>query len=184
MNVCEDFLIGPWFESTPYHPQLFFNGTVVAKVNEQKHLGLILDSGIAFGKHLNEKIMNAKKNLGIIKYHSNLLPLKTLDQMYKPLVRPHFDYCDIIYHIPSKQDQFCGILNSLMEKAERIQYQAAQRSGSNPGCGGKKFHNVYDYTIVRHPFQVSENHKPRVHPSHVREIGQSVRYLKKHKIEL
>ena len=34
-----------------------------------------------------------------------------------------------------------------------------------------KFHNVYDYTIERHPWQVSENHKPRVHPSHVREIG-------------
>ena len=34
-----------------------------------------------------------------------------------------------------------------------------------------KFHNVYDYTIERHPWQVSENHKPWVHPSHVREIG-------------
>ena len=34
-----------------------------------------------------------------------------------------------------------------------------------------KFQNVYDYTIERHPWQVSENHKPRVHPSHVREIG-------------
>ena len=32
-----------------------------------------------------------------------------------------------------------------------------------------KFHNVYDYTIERHPWQVSENQKPRVHPSHVRE---------------
>ena len=29
-----------------------------------------------------------------------------------------------------------------------------------------KFHNVYDNAIVRHPWQVSENHKPRVHPSH------------------
>ena len=29
-----------------------------------------------------------------------------------------------------------------------------------------KFHNVYDYTIERHPLQVSENHKPLVHPSH------------------
>ena len=43
--------------------------------------------------------------------------------------------------------------------------------GWNPGRGGEKFHNVYDYTIERHPWQVSENHKPRVHPSHVREIG-------------
>ena len=45
--------------------------------------------------------------------------------MYKTLFHSHFDYCDVIYHIPSKQDQFDGILNSLMEKAERIQYQAA-----------------------------------------------------------
>ena len=42
---------------------------------------------------------------------------------------------------------------------------------SDPGGGGEKFHNVYDYTIERHPWQVSENHDPRVHTSHVREIG-------------
>ena len=35
--------------------------------------------------------------------------------------------------------------------------------GSNPGRGGEKFH-VYDYTIERHPWQVSENRKPRVTP--------------------
>ena len=29
---------------SPNHPSLFFNGTVVPKVNEQKHLILILDS--------------------------------------------------------------------------------------------------------------------------------------------
>ena len=31
--------------------------------------------------------------------------------------------------------------------------------------------NVYNYTMVRHPWQVSENNKPRVHPSHVKQIG-------------
>ena len=35
----------------PNHPQLIFNGSVVKKVNEQKHLGLILDSGLPFKKH-------------------------------------------------------------------------------------------------------------------------------------
>ena len=35
---------------TPYHPQLTFYGTVVAKVNEQKHLGLVLNSGLSFWK--------------------------------------------------------------------------------------------------------------------------------------
>ena len=41
---------------------------MVAKVSDQKHLGFILDSGLSFEKHLNEKIMKAKKNVGILKY--------------------------------------------------------------------------------------------------------------------
>ena len=47
--------------------------------------------------------------------------------MYKALVRSHLDCCDVIYHIPSHQNQApLGVtLNSLMEKVERIQYQAA-----------------------------------------------------------
>ena len=80
------------------HPQLIFNGTAVVKVNEQKHLSLILQPGLSFEKHLNEKIIKAKKNIGILKHLSKFLPLKTLDQMYKTLVRSHLDYRDIIYH--------------------------------------------------------------------------------------
>ena len=47
--------------------------------------------------------------------------------MYSALVGSHIDYCDIIYHKPSRQNQSpLGItLNSLMEEVERIQYQAA-----------------------------------------------------------
>ena len=110
-------------KSSPNHPKLIFNGTDVVKVNGPKHLGLILDSRLTFERHINEKIIKAKKNLGIIKYLSNFLPLKTLDQMYKTLVRSHLDYCDIIYHIPSHQNQapLLGVtLNSLMKKVERI----------------------------------------------------------------
>ena len=84
---------------SPNHPQLRFNGTDVVKVNEQKHLGLILQPGLSFEKHLNEKIIKVKKNIGLLKHLSNFLPLKTLDQMYKTLVRSHLDYCDFIYHI-------------------------------------------------------------------------------------
>ena len=40
-------------------------------LDEQKHLGLILDSGLSFEKHLNENIIKAKRNIGIIKHISN-----------------------------------------------------------------------------------------------------------------
>ena len=76
------------------HPSLFFNEFVLPKVKERKHLGLTLDSKLSFERHGNETIIKAKKGIGIIKYLSKYLPTKTLDQMYKALVRSHLDYCD------------------------------------------------------------------------------------------
>ena len=47
--------------------------------------------------------------------------------MYKMFIRPHFDYCDVIYHIPHITNLFDSTitLNSLMESIEQVQYQAA-----------------------------------------------------------
>ena len=72
-------------KSSPNHPQLIFNGTAVVNVSEHKHLGFILEPGLSFEKHLSEKISEAKKNVGILKHLSNVLPLKTLDPCIKPL---------------------------------------------------------------------------------------------------
>ena len=137
-------------KSNPNHPQLIFNGTTVTKVNDQKHLGLILDSSLSFEKHLNEKIIKAKKHIGIIKHLSNFLPLKTLDQMYKALVRSHLD-CDIIYHMPSHQNQApLGVtLSSLMEKVEKIQYQAALAiSGAWRGLSRSKLYEELEWETL------------------------------------
>ena len=96
-------------------------------MSEHKHLGLILESDLSIDKHLNKKMIKAKKNVGILKHLSKSLPLKSLDQMYNALVRSHLDYCDIIYHIPHilNQPPLSLSLNNLMEKVDRIQYQAA-----------------------------------------------------------
>ena len=111
----------------PIHPPLYFNDVEVTKVTEHKHLGLILDEKLCFEKHINEKIKIALKGLTLIKKLYPYLPIKTLDQMYKILIRPHFDYCDIIYHLPSliNLNYNSNTLNYLMESIEKIQYQAA-----------------------------------------------------------
>ena len=108
------------------HPDLVFDGTTVTKVDEHKHLGLILQFQLSFGWHLNEKMTKAKRIIGILKHLSKFLPLKTLNQMYKTLVRSHLDYCDIIYHMPQivHQPPLGVSLHELMESVEKIQYQA------------------------------------------------------------
>ena len=109
------------------HPQLSFNGQLVQKVDEHKHLGLILDNSLSFVKHINAKIVIAKRNIGVIRYLSKYLPLKVLNQMYKVFVRSHFDYCDFIYHIPTiiRTTPLEVSLNYLMESIEKIQYMGA-----------------------------------------------------------
>ena len=127
----------------PNHPKLIFNGATVEKVNEHKHLGLVLDSRLSVEKHINEKLIKAKKNVGIFKHLSKFLPLQTLDQMYKALVRSHLDYCDIIYHMPplSHQPLLGVILSTLMGKVEIIQYLAALAiSGSWHGSSRSKLY--------------------------------------------
>ena len=61
-------------KSSPNHPQLIFNGIAVTKVNDQKHLGLILDSRLSFEKHLNEKIIKAKRMLEYLNTCRNSYP--------------------------------------------------------------------------------------------------------------
>ena len=55
----------------------------------------------------------------MIKYLSKFLSLKTLDQMYKALVRSHLD-CGTIYHIPAlnRQPNLGVTRNSLVEKVK------------------------------------------------------------------
>ena len=69
----------------------------------------------------------AKKIVGIIKHLNTFLPLKTLQQMYKSLVRPHLEYCDVIFHLPPviNERPFSMQLPELMMKLESVQYQAA-----------------------------------------------------------
>ena len=63
-------------KSNPNHPDLFLNGNKVTRLNQQKHLGLILEKGLTFKKHVTEKIVKAKKCLAMIKNYQWYFPLK------------------------------------------------------------------------------------------------------------
>ena len=38
--------------------------------------------------------------VGVIRRLYHYLPRKSMIQIYKSFIRPHLDYCDIIYHKP------------------------------------------------------------------------------------
>ena len=113
--------------NSPNHPSLFFNNQEVCRVADHKHLGQILDAKLTFPKHISQRFSIARKGIGIIKYMSSHAPKRTLDQIYKIFVRPHLDYCDIIYHLPSltNSSDSSTNLNFMMQSLESTQYQVA-----------------------------------------------------------
>ncbi len=110
-----------------HHPVIRFNNIPVMKVEEHKHLGIILDSKLSFSAHIKAAISKTRKGIGLLKCLSKYLPRHTLNELFKLYVRPHLDYGDVIYHIPAKVCEFSGntILPNLMEKLESVQYSAA-----------------------------------------------------------
>ena len=130
---------------SPDHPKIYFNGDEVKRVNDHKHLGLTLDPKLSFAKHLSEQISTARQGIGVIKHLATYLPLKSRDQIYKMHVRPHLDYCDMIYHIPVKEtetDKESLSLHNQMQTLESTQYQAALAvTGAWKGTSRKK---IYD----------------------------------------
>ena len=102
--------------------------------SSQKHLGIHLDEKLNFIYHIKEKIPKANKGIGVIKKLNNTLPRKALLTLYKPFVRSHLDYGDIIYDQPNNES-FCN-------KLETVQYNAALVIiGSIQGTSKLKLYN-------------------------------------------
>ena len=125
------------------HPEIRFNNIPVMKVDEHKHLGIILDSKLSFSAHIKAAITKTRKGIGLLKYLSKYLPRHTLNELFRLYVRPHLEYGDVIYHIPAKVCEFSGntILSNLMQKSESVQYSAALAvTGTRRGTSQEKLY--------------------------------------------
>ena len=98
------------------HAPLFFNNSEIKLSLNQKHLGLTLDSK-SFNEHINDKIHQANKGVGLLRKLQTILPRNSLLTIYKSFIRPLLDYADVIYDQSSNA--------SFSKKIESVQYNVA-----------------------------------------------------------
>ena len=122
--------------STAYE-SVSYSGVDVMPVDYHKHLGFTLDSKMNFIKHIDSKISKANQGIGILKRLYNYRPRNSLIQIYKSFIRPHLDYCDVIYHKPMYDDFYCQYYSEraisdpintnylFNNKIESVQYNAS-----------------------------------------------------------
>ena len=71
-------------------------------VEEQKDIGVIIDSNLEFDKHINQKINKANSIMAVIRTSFTTLNQHNFVPLYKALVRSHLDYAISIWS-PYKQ---------------------------------------------------------------------------------
>ena len=88
-----------------------------------------------------------------IKHLRSYLPVKLLEQIFKMHVHPHFDYCDIIYHVPIiiNNTNRTQSLNCQMNVLESTQYQAALAvTGAWKGSNTDKIYEELKWESLHH----------------------------------
>ena len=85
-------------------------------MSHQKHLGILLDSKLNFNAHVDQKIKQCNRIIGLIRRLSISLPRNALLTIYKSFVRPHLDYGVILYDKPKKKN--------FQNKLEKDQHRA------------------------------------------------------------
>ena len=96
-----------------------YAGVDVKSIDYHKHLDFILDSKMHYTKHLDCIIAKANQGITVIKHLFNYLPREALFQIYKSFIRPHLDYCDVIYHKPN-YDEFYSQYYSERAKSDPV----------------------------------------------------------------
>ena len=71
---------------------LWMNGVKLEEVSFHKHLGLTLASNLSWNLHIDNIHNAAAKRLGILRHVTGKVPRKTLEHLYKVLVRPCLEY--------------------------------------------------------------------------------------------
>lgn len=81
----------------PTKLNITFSGKIITPSEEHKHLGILINSKGTWRNHVEVLITSAHKKLSIFRGLKYKLDRKSLEIMYKTVIRPCFEYGDVIW---------------------------------------------------------------------------------------
>ncbi len=82
---------------------LYMGGELLERVESFKYLGVKLDQHLTFQDHIDWVYRKSSMKLGAIRKIRKNLTQPIALSLYKSLVLPHLDYCDIVFDCASKE---------------------------------------------------------------------------------
>ncbi len=100
-----------------HHLDIKIRGLSLQRVSNCKHLGIIIDENLLWGNHIDHVTKKVLTGLYFLKRSSNILPKNIQSMLYKTIIAPHFDYCNVVWGRCHK---------SLFNKLQVLQNRAAK----------------------------------------------------------
>ena len=84
----------------------------------EKDLGVWVDEGLKFDKHINKTVTRANQILGLINRTFSYKDINVIKKLYTSLVRPHLEYCNVVWSPRYKKD--VQIIETVQKRATRM----------------------------------------------------------------
>lgn len=101
-----------------HYPNPTFNNIPIEKTECHKHLGLYFTSNFSWSEHINRTIVKASKRLHLMNSVRLLLPRRSLCSLYKTMILPILEYCNVIYDNCTLRDSLA--LDNVQRRAALI----------------------------------------------------------------
>ena len=79
------------------YPNLLFDGIIINRCVEHVHLGLTITSNLSWQRHIDKSILKANNVISVMNRIKMKIPRSSLCTLYKTMILPIIEYCDIIY---------------------------------------------------------------------------------------
>ena len=83
------------------HPNIIFNGNMVQKSANQKHLSLILDEKLTFNDHITSKLTTVNKLINTLGKLYHYMSRDSLVTIYISFIRSYLYYANVVFDKPS-----------------------------------------------------------------------------------
>ncbi|PJE78229.1 hypothetical protein CI610_02839 [invertebrate metagenome] len=104
--------------NSPIHPPLHMNNILLSEVSSHRHLGLTLSNNGGWTDHINLIISKVSPKLNILRRFKFTLGRTSLQTLYFTLIRPIFEYGNIVWDNLTKTQS--DMLENLQLEAARI----------------------------------------------------------------
>ena len=101
------------FGRTSQQSAYTMRGSLLEQVQTERDLGVHMDVELKFRKHAATAVSKASQVLAVIRRSFMVLDRTTLPLLYKTLVRPHLEYCNVVWGPFNRADQ------KLVERVQR-----------------------------------------------------------------